>query len=89
MSYPVQCPRCGHVGCYLTTPDYGYGYGAEYACFSCNPYGHRFSTNQLPADERAAAVSHSNESRALSRANADSRRASPVPETGPENGGKP
>lgn len=59
----MRCPR-GHNGASLTTPDYGFGYGAEFACYQCDPYGRRF------ASKSAEAMAESSASRGTSSANA-------------------
>ncbi len=35
----IVCPNCGRSeGVYLTTPDYGYGHGTEFACGPCQRF---------------------------------------------------
>jgi hypothetical protein len=60
----LECPHC-HTSTlvHLTTPDYGYGYGAEFGCYACSTYGRRFTSHT----EEAKQIS--DESRALSKAN--------------------
>lgn len=62
------CPRCNsNDRVHLTTPDYGYGYGAEFCCYnqSCSREG-RFAFTSKTAEARAI----SDASRARSAANA-------------------
>jgi hypothetical protein len=35
MSSNVKCPWCGTTNNCLRTPDYGFGYGAEFECHTC------------------------------------------------------
>ncbi|MFA4971541.1 MAG: hypothetical protein WC683_02930 [bacterium] len=62
----VKCIWCGSERVGLTTPDYGFGYGAEYECYDC-PIGRngyrRFSVKspEARAESRASlALSASN-----------------------------
>ena len=65
-----NCPRCGRNDCVeLTTPDYGFGYGAEFMCYRDNcksrlGYEPRFTSSS----PEAKAISDA--SRAQSAANA-------------------
>jgi hypothetical protein len=59
----MRCPLCGS-SVELRTPDYGYGYGTEYACYGCDVYGRRYSDHSEEAKEE------SNRSRGLSASNA-------------------
>lgn len=67
------CPQCkssAHVS--LKTPDYGFGYGAEFSCSGCDIYGYRFTTQdrRLTAAESRAGLADSAAARSLSAANA-------------------
>lgn len=59
----MNCPRCG-TKVALTTPDYGYGKGAEFVCYGCDVYGWRFLDKSKEAQDVSA------EARAISFANA-------------------
>lgn len=61
----MNCPRCGNKA-ELTTPDYGFGYGAEFSCYSCSVYGARFTSSSPQA------LSESSAARSTSAANAAS-----------------
>jgi len=63
-----KCPLC-HEEMDLTCPDYGYGSGAEYACY-CNGKRRTYSTNNMNSREREAGLAQSKASRSLSRSNA-------------------
>lgn len=72
------CPRCKtstHVR--LQTPDYGFGYGAEFSCYGCDVYGHRFTTKdrRLTVAESDVGLADSAAARSLSAANARERGA--------------
>lgn len=79
-----KCPWCGsEASVNLKTPDYGYGYGAEFACYACFYDGRRFTTHDLDEVEAAVGRNASSESRAVSRANALAmRKAEPKDEKG-------
>jgi len=68
----MNCPRCNGKAT-LTTPDYGYGYGAEFACYNsaCSREG-RFTFASSEPD----ALAESDASRGASAANAAAYRAS-------------
>lgn len=61
----MKCPHCQSDNVQLTTPDYGYGHGAEFTCYSCATYGRRFASHAKEAKQISDA------SRALSKANAE------------------
>jgi hypothetical protein len=66
----MKCPK-GHEGAQLKTPDYGYGYGAEFVCYQCYTYGQRFTTRDLAGAHRVEGEAISAASLATSRANRD------------------
>ncbi len=63
----MDCPRCGRKAS-LVTPDYGYGYGAEFACYTCSVYGARFTSSSHEARAESSAA------RGASAANAQAYR---------------
>ena len=67
-----KCPLCDDE-MDLSTPDYGYGYGAEYCCH-CNGARRTYSTNRMSPEERKEGLEKSSASRALSKANAEKYR---------------
>jgi hypothetical protein len=69
----MMCPHC-HTSdrVFLTTPDYGYGYGAEFGCYACSTYGRRFTSRT----EEAKQISDA--SRAESKRNAELARRAEV-----------
>lgn len=65
MSTPA-CPNCNsNAQVHLTTPDYGYGYGAEFACYN-SACGGRYTFASHTAEAREI----SDDARAQSAANA-------------------
>lgn len=74
-----SCPYCNsNRSVHLTSPDYGYGYGAEFACYGCDVYGRRFSSNRLTGENQRVALEASASSRATSAANAAAYRKDPT-----------
>lgn len=60
----ITCPKCKSAkDVHITTPDFGYGYGVEFACYACDRF--------VFVDRSEAAQEESRASLELSRRNAD------------------
>lgn len=62
----MKCPKDHDA--YLRSPDYGRG--SEWVCYTCDVYGHVFSSH-TPGVDADQALRESNEARGASRANAE------------------